>query len=218
MKAKGIPAFQIGTGRTMSSADHRQHAPATTRNRVPILDVLRPVLPPSGLVLVVASGTGEHVVHFARALPRLNWQPSDPSQEARGSISDWIAAEGLDNVRPPLDLDAADDTWPIDHASAVLCINMIHISPWTSTEGLMGGASRILDAGVPLYLYGPFRRAAKPIEPSNAAFDESLRNRDPRWGLRDLDEVAGCAGFHGFVLDRVFEMPANNLSVVFRRA
>lgn len=202
----------------MSSADHRQHAPATTRNRVPILDVLRPVLPSSGLVLEVASGTGEHVVHFARALPRLNWQPSDPWPEARGSISDWIAAEGLDNVRPPLDLDAAADTWPIDHVAAVICINVIHISPWATTEGLMRGASRILDAGAPLYLYGPFRRAAKSIEPSNAAFDEDLRNRDPLWGLRDLDDVATCAGAHGFVLDRVFEMPANNLSVIFRRA
>ena len=123
----------------------------------------------------------------------------------------------MDNVRPPLDLDAADDTWPIDHASAVLCINMIHISPWTSTEGLMRGASRILETGAPLYLYGPFRRATKPIEPSNVAFDESLRGRDPRWGLRDLGEVATCAGSHGFELDRVVEMPANNLSVVFRR-
>ena len=201
----------------MSSADHRQHAPATARNRDPILDVLRSILPSSGLVLEVAGGTGEHVVYFARTLPRLDWQPSDPSPGARRSIADWIATERLDNVRPPLDLDAADDNWPIDHAVAVVCINMIHISPWTSTEGLMRGAGRILDAGAPLYLYGPFRRATKPIEPSNAAFDEDLRSRDPRWWLRDLDEVASCAGAHGFELDRVFEMPANNLSVVFRR-
>jgi hypothetical protein len=200
----------------MPSNHYRQHAPAAARNRGPILSVLQPILPASGLVLEVASGTGEHVVHFARALPMLEWQPSDPSREARRSIEAWIAAEGLANVRPPLDLDAACDNWPIDHAAAVICINMIHISPWASTEGLMRGAGRILDAGAPLYLYGPFRQATKPIEPSNAAFDESLLSRDPRWGLRDLDEVAACAALHGFVLDRVVEMPANNLSVVFR--
>ncbi|MDP3673819.1 MAG: DUF938 domain-containing protein [Novosphingobium sp.] len=118
----------------------------------------------------------------------------------------------------PLDLDAACDNWPIDHAAAVVCINMIHISPWASTEGLMRGAGRILGSGAPLYLYGPFCQPAKPLAPSNAAFDEDLRGRDPRWGLRDLDEVAVCAGSFGFVLDRVVEMPANNLSVIFRRS
>ena len=201
----------------MSSDECRQHAPAVARNRGPILDVLRSVLPSSGLILEVASGTGEHAVHFARALPMLVWQPSDPSREARRSIELWTATEGLGNVRAPLHLDAADDDWPIDHAAAVVCINMIHISPWTSIEGLMRGAGRILDAGAPLYLYGPFRQAPRPIESSNAAFDESLRRRDPRWGLRDLNEVAACAGSHGFVLDRAVEMPANNLSVIFRR-
>ena len=202
----------------MSSDDYRQHAPAAARNRGPILDVVRSILPSSGLVLEVASGTGEHVIHFARALPMLEWQPSDPSAEARRSIDGWIAAEGLENVRSPLDLDAACDTWPVNHAAAVLCINMIHISPWASTEGLMRGTSRMLDAGAPLYLYGPFRQSTKPLEPTNAAFDESLRSRDPRWGLRDLDEVAVCAGLFGFVLNRVVEMPANNLSVIFRRS
>ena len=200
------------------SGDNRQYAPAATRNRGPILDVLGSILPSSGTVLEVASGTGEHVVHFARAFPMLEWQPSDPSREARHSIDAWIAAEGLENVRSPLDLDAASDSWPIDHAAAMVCINMIHISPWASTEGLMLGANRILDAGAPLYLYGPFRRATRPIEPSNAAFDEILRSRDPRWGLRDLDEVTASADYHGFVLDRVAEMPANNLSVIFRRS
>ncbi|MCA1662146.1 MAG: class I SAM-dependent methyltransferase [Novosphingobium sp.] len=202
----------------MPSDGSRQYAPAAARNRGPILNVLRAILPSSGLVLEVASGTGEHVVHFARAFPLLKWQPSDPSREARSSIDGWIAAEGTENVDPPLDLDAASDSWPVDHAAAVVCINMIHISPWASTEGLMRGASRILDAGAPLYLYGPFRRATRPIEPSNAAFDEDLRSRDPRWGLRDLDEVAACAGSHGFILDGVAEMPANNLSVIFRRS
>ena len=202
----------------MSSDEDRQYAPAATRNCGPILNELRSILPLSGPVLEVASGTGEHVVHFARTFPNLNWQPSDPSREARRSIDAWIAAERLSNVRPPLDLDAASSSWPIDHAAAMVCINMIHISPWASTEGLMRGASRILDAGAPLYLYGPFRQSAKTIAPSNAAFDENLRNRDPRWGLRDLDEVAASAGYHGFALDRVVEMPANNLSVIFRRS
>ena len=201
----------------MSSDEDRQYAPAAARNRGPILNVLGAILPLSGPVLEVASGTGEHVVHFARAFPILVWQPSDPSKEARRSIRAWIAAERLENVRPPLDLDAASDSWPIDHAAAVVCINMIHISPWASTEGLMRGAGRILDAGEPLYLYRPFRQTARALAPSNAAFDEDLRGRDPRWGLRDLDEVAACAGTHGFVLDRVVEMPANNLSVIFRR-
>jgi hypothetical protein len=201
----------------MSSEDHRQHAPATSRNRDPILEMLRSILPPAGLVLEVASGTGEHVVHFARALPELSWQPTDPSPEARRSIADWISLQGLENVLPPLHLNAIDDEWPIGHVSAVLCINMIHISPWSSTMGLMRGASRVLDAGGPLYLYGPFRRARRPIEPTNAAFDESLRTRDPRWGLRDLDDVVTCACAHSLSLDRVIDMPANNLSVVFRR-
>ena len=200
------------------SSDNRQHAPATAHNRGPILDVLRSILPPSGTVLEVASGTGEHVVHFARAFPMLEWQPSDPSREARHSIDAWIAAEGVESVRSPLDLDAACDSWPIDQATAVVCINMIHISPWASTEGLMRGAGRILNAGAPLYLYGPFRQPAKALELSNATFDEDLRNRDPRWGLRDLDEVAVCAGSFGFVLDRVVDMPANNLSVIFRKS
>lgn len=200
------------------SSDNRQHAPAAARNRGPILDVLRSILPSTGLVLEVASGTGEHVIHFARALPMLEWQPSDPSSDARRSIGAWTAAEELANVRPPVGLDAVHEDWPIDRATAVICINMIHISPWDSTEGLMRGAGRILDAGAPLYLYGPFRQANRALEPSNAAFDVSLRSRDPRWGLRHLEEVATCADTHGFVLDRVVEMPANNLSVVFRRS
>ena len=202
----------------MSRNDDRQYAPAASRNREPILSMLRSALPGSGLVLEVASGTGEHIVHFARALPMLTWQPSDPSEGARRSIAAWVAAEGLNNLCPPLDLDAVRDRWPVDHDAALVCINMIHISPWVATEGLMAGAGRILDQGAPLYLYGPFRKAARPIEPSNAAFDADLRHRDPRWGLRDLDEVTACAAMHGLLLDRVVDMPANNLSVVFRKS
>jgi SAM-dependent methyltransferase len=197
--------------------DLRRSAPATLRNRAPILEVLHPLLPRTGLVLEVASGTGEHAVHFAQALPTLRWQPSDPSPEARRSIAAWIAAEKLNNVLPPLDLDAANDDWPITRADAVLCVNMIHISPWEATEGLMRGAGRLLDAGRMLYLYGPFRRSGQALEPSNAAFDADLRLRDERWGLRDLDKVASCAKASGLMLEQVIEMPANNLSVILRK-
>jgi SAM-dependent methyltransferase len=197
--------------------DQRRSAPATLRNRDPILAVLSRLLPETGLVLEVASGTGEHVVHFARALPSLRWQPSDPTIDARRSIAAWCAAEKLGNVLPPLDLDAAAPTWPIARADAILCINMIHISPWSATEGLMRGAGRQLEPGSVLYLYGPYRRAGRQLEPSNAAFDADLRLRDERWGLRQLDEVAACAAANGLALDEVVEMPANNLSVVFRK-
>jgi SAM-dependent methyltransferase len=197
--------------------DDRRSAPATQRNRDPILGVLRPLLPDAGLVLEIASGTGEHAIHFARHFPALRWQPSDPSPEARASIAAWTAAEGLANLLPPLDLDAASEAWPIAHADAVLCINMIHISPWEATEGLMRGAGRVLKAGQPLYLYGPFRRPGRELEPSNAAFDADLRLREARWGLRELDEVAACAAANGLAFESVVEMPANNLSVIFHR-
>lgn len=197
--------------------DERRSAPATLRNRGPILDVLGPLLPERGLVLEIASGTGEHVVHFARHLPALRWQPSDPSPDARASIAAWAAAEGAGNVLPPLALDAASQPWPIAHADAVMCINMIHISPWAATEGLMRGAARVLSAGQPLYLYGPYRRPGRVLEPGNAAFDADLRRRDSRWGLRDLDAVAACGEAQGLTLERIVEMPANNLSVILRK-
>lgn len=200
----------------MTSPDLRRIAPAAARNRDPILDVLRNALPPSGVVLELASGSGEHIVHFARALPHLQWRPSDPSPEARASIAAWTAAEGLDNVAPPLALDAAGD-WPVGHADAIVCINMIHISPWAATEGLMRGAGAILPAGGLLYLYGPYRRAGVALEPSNEAFDADLRARDPEWGLRDLDDVSACAAGHGLRVEAVLPMPANNLSVLLRR-
>lgn len=199
------------------SDDARQHAPATQRNREPILSVLREELPESGLVLEVASGTGEHAVHFARALPQLAWQPSDPSPEALASIAAWREEGGTENLLAPMKLDAAGRDWPLDHADAFVCINMIHISPWAATEGLMSGAGKLLPAGAPLILYGPYRRAGHPLEPSNAAFDESLKARDPRWGLRELEAVAECAAASGLALSRVVEMPANNLTVVFRK-
>lgn len=200
----------------MTSLDLRRIAPAAARNRDPILDVLRDLLPPSGVVLELASGSGEHIVHFARALPDLQWQPSDPSPDARASIAAWTAAEGLDNVAPPLALDAAGE-WPTMQADAILCINMIHISPWAATQGLMRGAGAILPSGGLLYLYGPYRRAGVPLEPSNAAFDADLRARNPEWGLRDLENVSACAAQHGLRVEAVLPMPANNLSVLLRR-
>jgi cyclopropane fatty-acyl-phospholipid synthase-like methyltransferase len=201
----------------MMMNDARQHAPATARNREPILNILRKVLPAEGTVLEIASGTGEHAVHFAAALPGLTWQPSDPSAEARASIAAWIAAAGLVNLVEPLALDAAAPDWPIAGADAVVCINMVHISPWIATEGLMQGAARVLPMDGPLVLYGPYRRAGRELEPSNAAFDESLRQRDPAWGLRLLEDVVELAGEQGLALDSVNEMPANNLTVVLRR-
>jgi Protein of unknown function (DUF938) len=195
----------------------RQHAPATLRNREPIATVLRSILPDSGLVLEVASGTGEHAVYFAQLFPGLAWQPSDPSPEALRSIQAWIEAEAVRNVRPPLELDAVRHPWPIEQADAVVCINLLHISPWAATTGLMRGAGSVLDRGAPLYVYGPFRRADRPLEPGNRAFDQQLRERDRVWGLRDLDEVTTCATQHGLTCTEVIEMPANNLSLVFRK-
>jgi hypothetical protein len=201
----------------MSTPDARRFAPATQRNREPILGVLQKVLPPSGLVLEVASGTGEHAVYFAAALPALIWQPSDRHVGERASIAAWVAASGVANVRAPLDLDATWERWPIERADAVVNINMIHIAPWTACVGLMRGAATVLASGAPLLLYGPFRRDGGHTAPSNEAFDHSLRAQDPAWGVRDLDEVAALAAAHGFAAPTVFEMPSNNLSVVFVR-
>ena len=201
----------------LTADDARQHAPATQRNREAILSVLREVLPSSGQVLEVASGTGEHAVFFARNLPGLAWQPSDPSPDARRSIDAWTAAEALSNVAAPLALDAASPDWPIARADALVCINMIHISPWAATLGLLHGAGRILAADAPVVLYGPFIRPGRPLEPSNLAFDRELRRRDSGWGLRDLGEVTALGEECGFICEQVIEMPANNLSVVLRR-
>jgi hypothetical protein len=195
-------------------------APAVARNREPILAVLRRVLPERGLVLEIASGSGEHAFYFAAALPRLTWQPTDPDPEARESIAAYRAAMELPNVLPPLALDAAASRWPVTQANAIiaiLAINMIHIAPWAAAEGLMAGAERLLPEGGVLFLYGPFREHGQHTAPSNAAFDESLRARNREWGVRDLDEVTALAGRHGLALKERVAMPANNLSVVFRR-
>ncbi|CAN5400870.1 DUF938 domain-containing protein [soil metagenome] len=198
-------------------SDARLSSPAALRNRDPILDVLRSVLPARGTVLEIASGSGEHITYFAAACRTLTWQPSDPSAEARASIAGWLAVERPANVLAPLALDASAPDWPVNQAEAILAINMVHISPWDATLGLLAGASRLLPAGRPLFLYGPYRRGEAPLAPSNAAFDADLKARNPDWGIRDLDTVAAAADTLGLSLDRVVEMPANNLSVVFVR-
>ena len=196
----------------------KRHAPATARNRQPILEVLRPRLPDDGLVLEVASGSGEHVAYFAAALPHLIFQPSDPNANARASIDDWAATSGLANIRPAVALDAEAEAWPIERAAAVLCCNMIHIAPWSAAVGLIAGAARVLRPDGPLYLYGPYRRAGRHTAPSNDAFDRDLRERNPAWGVRDLEAVAELAAAHGFEAPEIIDMPANNLSLVFRRS
>lgn len=194
-------------------------SPATVRNRDPILEVLRAHLPAEGLVLEIAAGAGEHAVHFARALPGLQWRPTDPDPVALDSIGAWRKAAALDNLLAPLILDASQpDAWPVDRAEAVVCINMVHISPWSATEGLMTGAGRILPPGGVLYLYGPYREAGVPTAASNENFDADLKRRNPAWGLRHLDEVTALAAAHGLELSERITMPANNLSLVFRRA
>lgn len=197
-----------------TGADARRFAPAAARNRDPLLEVLRGVLT-DGLVLEVASGSGEHAVHMAGALPGLTWQPSDPDEGARASIDAWTRESGLPNIRPALTLDAAAWPWPIDAADAILCVNMIHIAPWSAALGLLRGARELLPPGAPLILYGPFLRADVQTAQGNLDFDASLRARNPEWGIRALEEVVASA--EGLSLDRFVEMPANNLTVIFRR-
>lgn len=193
----------------------KRSAPAAARNGQAIADVLARWLPTSGFVLEIASGTGEHALRFAQAFPAHSWQPSDPDPQARASIAAWREEAGLANLLPPVALDAASPHWPLAGAAAVLCINMVHISPWAATMGLMAGAARLLLPGAPLILYGPYRRAGVPTAASNEAFDASLQARDPAWGLRSVEEVATAA--EGFALAEVAEMPANNLMLLFRR-
>lgn len=195
----------------------KRHAPATERNREPIAAVLREVLPARGTVLEIASGTGEHAAYFANLFPKLLWQPTDPDPAALASIEAWGAESGCENLLPPVFLDAAAENWPIARADATLCVNMVHISPWAATLGLLRGAGRVLEPGAPLILYGPYRRAGVPTAPSNEAFDQSLKSRNPEWGLRSLEDVSREAEAEGMCLERVFEMPANNVTVLFRR-
>jgi SAM-dependent methyltransferase len=195
-------------------SDIRLTSPAALRNREPILAVLREHLPASGLVLEIASGTGEHVAHFAAGLPGLVFQPSDPEPARRASVDSWC--EGLANVRPAVALDVRDDPWPVAAADAIFCANMIHIAPWEATPTLLHGAAAVLPAGGVLILYGPYFTDDAPAE-GNIAFDADLRRRDPSWGIRRLADVAGVAAAAGFSLLETQAMPANNLCVIFRR-
>ena len=198
-------------------AGDKRHAPATLRNRDAIAEVLRDWLPPSGTVLEVASGSGEHAIHFAGAFPGLDWQPSDPDADALISIAAWSAEAGLSNICPPLMLDATAHDWPVMAADALLCINMVHISPWEATLGLFAGAVRLLAPGASLILYGPYIEADVPTAESNLAFDASLRDRNPEWGLRDTAAVERAAVDAGFAFAERRAMPANNLMLLFRR-
>lgn len=198
--------------------DRRQHSPSAARNRDFILDVLRRVLPPAGTVLELGSGSGEHAVHCAAGLPGLLWQPSDADPAALASIVAWVAHAGLPNLAPPLDFDFAAGPWPVAAADAVVAINVVHYSPWESTRALFVGAARVLPAGGVVYLYGPYRCGGVHTAASNASFDQWLRSVDPRFAVRDLEAVADEAAACGFCLDERIDMPANNLSLVFRRA
>lgn len=205
-------------GPTMTQPDLRRHAPVTARNRDPILDVLRQILPAQGRALEIGSGTGEHAVHFAQALPAWHWLPTEGDAQALASIQAWIDATGLLNVDPPrlLDVQAAD--WDVPDVDAIVCCNVIHYSPWATTPALLDGAARLLRPGGLLYLYGPYRRGGVHTAPSNAQFDVWLKQRNPAFAVRDLDEVQDEAQARGLVCAEVIEMPANNLSVVFRKA
>lgn len=195
----------------------KRSAPAALRNREPIAGVLRDWLPPSGLVLEIASGTGEHAAHFARAFPGLQWQPSDVEPLALASIDDWRRDSELPNLRPPIELDASSPDWPIETADAVLSINMVHISPWASALGLIAGSARILPRGGALILYGPWRKEGLETVPSNLAFDADLRRRNPEWGLRLVEDFAAAAGEAGLELEALRTMPANNLMLLLRK-
>jgi SAM-dependent methyltransferase len=195
----------------------KRHAPSAERNREPLLPVLREVLPAQGTVLEVASGTGQHAVFFARAFPGLVWQPTDLEPENLESIEAWRTDEGTPNLRPPLVLDASASTWPLESVDALVCINMVHISPWEATQGLLRGAARVLTPGGPLVLYGAYFIEGRPTAPGNLAFDASLRERNPAWGVRELGAVTAEARTHGLELERVVDMPNNNFTVVFRQ-
>lgn len=198
--------------------DLREIAPSPEHNKQPILEVLARVLPPRGVVLEIGSGTGQHVVHFARALPALTFQPSEMDVERHASIEAWVAEGNLSNVKPPLAIDVTKHPWPVSAADAVVCINVIHISPWEATLALMAGAGRILPAGGVLVTYGPYLHGGAHTSQSNETFDASLRARNPLWGVRDIGKVADVAGNEGLALEEAVPMPANNFTLVWRKS
>ena len=195
----------------------KRRAPATARNSAPIAAVLHNELPASGTVLEIASGSGEHALFFADRFPDLTWQPSDPDPDALASIAAWRDERGLANLRPPLQLDASAPNWPVKRADALVCINMIHISAWEASVGLFRGGSSVLARGAPLILYGPYLEDDIETAPSNLAFDRSLKERNPAWGLRNVSQIDGVAAERGFERTGRHEMPANNLMLIYRR-
>jgi len=195
--------------------DERDTAPSAERNKGPILEVARRVLPARGLVLEIGSGTGQHVAHFAAALPSLGFQPSEPDAARHASIRAWTRE--LENVRPPIELDVTRLPWPVEAADAIVCINVIHISPWRTTLALMDGAGGLLPSGGVLVTYGPYRRGGRHTAPSNEEFDASLKSRNPEWGVRDMEEVEAAADRAGLRFEETVGMPANNFMLVFRR-
>ena len=200
------------------SGEARRFALATSRNRDAIADVLRPILPPSGTVLEIASGTGEHILYFAGLFPDLIWQPSDPDKAALASIEAWRGEAKLANIQSPLELDVMARDWAVDGVDAIICINMIHIAPWEAAVGLMEGAGKLLPPGGLLYLYGPYREDGVSLAESNASFDLSLKSRNPAWGLREVSDVVALANSNGLGLEKRVEMPANNRSLIFRKS
>lgn len=207
----------------MKISVEKKHAPATNRNREPILNVLKDCLPPEGTILEVASGTGQHAIYFIKQLPNPYWQPTDPDEMSRKSISAWWWEVQLNDILPPMDLNAQDSVWPVEQEelpqpiSSVVCINMIHISPWESAIGLMKGAARILPKDGILYLYGPYKIDGQHTAPSNELFDVSLRDQNAEWGIRDLTDVKKIALENGLSFVKSVDMPANNLSVIFKK-
>lgn len=221
MAKSETPSNPVALEKRDRDSDGRHFSPSAARNSGPICAVLEKVLPKDGIALEIGSGTGEHVICFAKALPGLLWQPSDPDPASRASIDAWIAAEGLANIRSPVAIDTRQAIWGVEDDTpfaAVVSLNMIHISPWESALGLLAGAGRILRPDGILYLYGPFMRSGTHTAPSNEAFDADLKRRDPRWGVRDIDDLIREAAPHGLDLREVIAMPANNLSLVFTKA
>ncbi len=198
-------------------ADGRLVSPSAERNKGPIAEILMRVLPAQGEVLEVSSGTGQHVLHFAQAMPHIRWQPTERDPDSLKSIASWLGRPPPPNVNAPLRLDVHDAIWPAHEVAAVVCINMIHIAPPSAAEALMRGAGDVLAPGGILFLYGPYRRQGRHTSPSNEAFDERLKARDPEWGVRNLEDVVHLASTVGLELEQTHDMPANNLAVVFRK-
>lgn len=198
-------------------ADGRIVSPSAERNKGPISEILMHVLPTQGNVLEVSSGTGQHVLHFAQAMPHIRWQPTERDADCLKSIASWLAQAASPNVNWPIHLDVHDEIWPVADVAAVVCINMIHIAAVSATEALLRGAGHVIAPGGILFLYGPYRRQGRHISPGNETFDERLKAENPEWGVRNLEDVALLAACEGFVLQEIHGMPANNLSVVFRK-